>query len=103
VNRIKQTTPYAADEAYKSEIAKLVKEIKGICDREKIPFFCTFAVSNDENDTVYKNDGLMPPGLGIGLTKDTLKEHALIAGGGFSAKPDGTIGEVGFYEDEIVF
>jgi hypothetical protein len=103
MKQTKQTTPYGAGEACKTEIAELVKEIKHVCEREKIPFFCTFAVSNDEENTVYRNDGLMPPGLSLILTRDTLKEHALIAGGGFLARPAGGVGEVSFEEGEVVF
>jgi hypothetical protein len=77
-------------EVFKSEIAPILGDIKEICKKEKIPFFFTLAVSEQgEAKTKCRQDALTPPGLGIALYDDRIRDHVLICLGGYIALKTG--------------
>ena len=66
---------------FEEEIKKKVLDLKLLCIKHKIPFFVTFAVANDENDTLYKNDALIPKSSNIVLTNDLFPKHINVLNG----------------------
>ena len=69
-------------ETYKSKIAPLVKEIKGICSAHKIPFFISFTIaSGEEGEIAYKRDALTPTALKLEISNCMMYPLICIAAG----------------------
>ena len=66
---------------YREEIIPRIEEIKKICRKNKIPFFCSFAVANNEKKTVYENDGNLTGSTDIKLYDDLFKKMLLVLNG----------------------
>ncbi len=78
------------NDVYENEIAPLILNIKSICMNNKIPFFCTCAVTNYQKEekngektgiTEYKNDGVLTGSNGIGLYQDKFEKILLVLQG----------------------
>lgn len=68
-------------EVIKKKLQPIVQELKKVCAVEQIPFFIGFAVSNDENGTTFKYDGVMPQAVQRNLMDDNFAKHLGIANG----------------------
>ena len=68
-------------EYYEKECQPLVNELCKKCSLAGIPIFISAAVQNDENGTVYKNDGILTGSRNIKLKTDQIKFHMMVSGG----------------------
>lgn len=73
----KKCTIYDMQEFYKENLEGKVNEIKKICRLNKIPVIFTFAVANDEKDTIYKTDGVSTGSMEIYLTEDYFENYLI--------------------------
>lgn len=71
----KNISIYDKTKLYEQEIEIKLKEIKKLCAKNDIPFFCGFAVKNTENKTSYKYDGFLPAAMDLVLTDDIFNSH----------------------------
>ena len=55
------------------EILPKVKEIIAICNKNKIPFFCSVLEKDDGTTSSYRSDLLSPDVLGIDISQDNFK------------------------------
>ena len=63
---MKQLDIFENVDFYKEQIEPLVKEIKAVCNANKIPFFMSFAIAADEDGKIeYKRDALTPASLKV--------------------------------------
>jgi hypothetical protein len=73
---------YDKEAVYDTEISPLMKEIIGICQREKIPFAAVFAIKDDGEEgplfctTILDGDSVDPDTPGL----DTIKRVREVAG-----------------------
>lgn len=73
---------YDHTELYETKIAPKFAELQQLCIDNDIPFFATFAITNDDKSTEYKSISLMPGTLkGLKLTDDKLKNMLQILSG----------------------
>ncbi len=63
-------TIYNSKKIYNDEILPLINQIKIICAKNNLPFFCTCPVVNSEEETKYETDGYFTGSSGINLKKD---------------------------------
>ena len=73
---------------YRSHIMPLVEQLKEELEKQEIPYFMTFCVANNKDDSVFHQEGASSEVFGRELTKDQIKEHIKVANG-FKAVPDG--------------
>lgn len=78
---------------YDDEIKELVKRIKLICLKEKIPMFMSFAVEDDGKGTVYKNEMISQELVNQKLSDDKISKLVNIMNG-FECVPRMNIMEV---------
>ena len=74
-------TVYDATAIYDDQILPLVDKIREICILKKIPFFITAAVKSTDEDTEYKNDGILTGSTDIHLKDDRFTKFLLICRG----------------------
>lgn len=79
-------TVYDKQEFYKEEIANKVSELKLLCMQQKIPYYMAFAVANNEEDTEYVTEALIPFSNNIQLKRDRFPDYINI-GNGFTTTP----------------
>ncbi len=66
---------------YEEQIAPLVQQLKNVCIHNNIPFFIGVPVKNNEKETKYAYDGLMPNMFNVVLKDDRIAKHLLVANG----------------------
>lgn len=74
---------YDKTEIYTNEILPVLKQLAILCQKEEIPMFMAFAVSNNADGTVYKTQMASPELLNIDLTNDKLTSMLLLLQDGF--------------------
>lgn len=88
---------YLKKDFYEEKIKNKVKDIEEICKVEKIPYFMTFAISNDNNKTEYATS---TSGIDINapLSDDKIVRHINVMNG-FSTIPGTSSSNV--YEEDL--
>lgn len=76
-----EATRYDKKEEYKKNCVKLVDELCNTCTRLGIPIFISAAVENNDNETIYQNDGYMAGSSSIVLHDDKFGMYVMVAGG----------------------
>jgi len=66
---------------YERYIKNKIEEISIICRKNNIPFFASFCVKNDTDDSVYRNELLSAGGANIALADDKMAEYIKITRG----------------------
>lgn len=74
-------TNYDNTQIYEEQIAPMIAEIEKICTENKMPFFATVAVANDENKTVYKSLAKTPIPMDVVLTNEHITKHINVLNG----------------------
>lgn len=82
----KELTIFDKEKEFNDECKLLLDELVQKCRESQIPFFFSAAIKNDEEETIYINDGVMTGSSGIVLLNDQIKRHMAVAGG-FIAVP----------------
>lgn len=78
----KKITTYDKTELYNTKVAPEVEKIRVTCAAGKLPFFFSSAVKNDEEGTVYKNEGVLTGSFGIDLKEDHFENFLGVLHGG---------------------
>jgi hypothetical protein len=74
-------TPYSKQEVYTKEVAPLLKKLDEICGLNKIPYFFTAAVENDDEQTTYDSHVRTAIPCGLELTDDKIITHLKVCAG----------------------
>ena len=74
-------TPFTLPQNKVQEIRGMMDELLQYCRMHRIPMYCTFAVSNSEDETVYERATYSATGNGIRLKDDQIRKHMLVANG----------------------
>lgn len=88
---------YSEKEIYENKIHDCVRKILVVCAEHKIPVFMTFAVADDGEKTIYKNEMLSAKALDQDLSNDQIAKHALVTDG-FDVVPE--VKDPVYIEDE---
>lgn len=80
--RVKPGDIFDKEKLYEDELEPLVKSMRAICARERIPFVISTAVKNSESETVYRNDGVLTGSLRMNLFDDHFEKFLLVLNGG---------------------
>lgn len=105
----KVVTEYNKKDIYTEKLSCLVDEIHRICRIEKIPYFVTFAIQNQNGETVYKSNGTTPCSLDMSLHDNHINKHFLILQGEknfhVTEEPNGSIrvtpAQTGDWDEDI--
>lgn len=81
MNNEKNLTIYDKSDVYKREVKPLIDNIKKVCVVNNIPIFISCAISNSEEKTEYKTDGIMTGSAGINLKNDKLEDFLMVLRG----------------------
>lgn len=95
----KKYTEYDLHEIYENELYPEILKIKQLCKLRDIPFLMSFAVSNRDGKTEYKNEGVLTGSSGLHLYDDQFKRMVLILRGA-SVSP---IGRIEFNEEDMAY
>ena len=80
--RVKDSDIFDKKEIYKDEIEPLIKKIKSVCARERLPFMFSIAVNNSKRKTQYINDGIYTGSLDMNHFDNFFEKMLLLLCGG---------------------
>lgn len=75
-------TVYDKTDIYEKSVAPEIEKVRQVCAANRLPFFFSSAVKNDEDGTVYKNEGVLTGSFGINLKDDHFERFLGVLHGG---------------------
>lgn len=76
-----KVTIFDKRDIFKKELKEKLKEIETLCSVYRIPYFMSFCVASEEENTHYENYYLSPGQTGIQLAQNQFRHHVNILNG----------------------
>lgn len=78
---MKKYTAFDKSKEFNEKAKGLLDQLVTVCEMEKIPFFFSACVKNDDSESVYIADGHMTGSAGLTLKDDKINRHMLVQSG----------------------